>query len=257
MISGNCLGRVCVSEYPASRALAWRWPGRGPVAEPPRDLAKVIPLPRPRPVLAADFAELEIIPPTFNLALLDSEAMPVALSVIDVEPEPVPSSRNIFEAFADNLLQPVGNCRGWDRIAPGVKRIASDATRHFSRKYGRVLIAAANSCVRDAKRNREVGGAKFSAHLRGTALDFKIIAPDRSFTVGERELWLFCKSHRLAKGCGIYKMKGIIHADVDVRLGKRAWNWTGRRPTRLAKVKHKKKKYAKKKVKGKWRYASR
>lgn len=242
--------------------------------EPPHDLAKAapgvkraqIPLPRLRPVLAADFAELEIIPDseTLNLALLDLRAMPVALNVQpEPQPAPVPPHKNIFEAFADALMQPVGNCKGWDRIAPGVKRIAADATRHFSRLHGRPLIVEANSCYRDPKHNRKVGGARYSAHLNFTALDFQVTAPDHSWAVPAADLWAFCKSHKLARGCGVYRYKHIIHADVNPlrRPGLVTWDWRARRPTRLAQAKLKKnKKLAAKKIKKKkqWRrYAGR
>ena len=215
-----------------------------PVAEPTRETARV-PLPRPRPVLAGDFAVLSIEPDWLrDTAAIDSEAMLVAIyDAPGPVAEPLPPSRNVFEAFADSLLRPVGNCKGWDRIAPGVKRIASDAARHFSRKYGLVLIVEANSCYRDTAHNRRVRGARYSAHLNYTALDFKITAPDHSWAVPAAELWAFCKSHKLARGCGVYRYQHIIHADVNqVRRGLVTWDWRARRPTRLAKVAAKKKK---------------
>lgn len=56
-----------------------------------------------------------------------------------------------------------------------------DLLTQFRIRWGRPLVI--NSAYRCAKHNQEVGGTNMSQHLKGNAVDIKVIAPDRFYFV--------------------------------------------------------------------------
>ena len=78
-----------------------------------------------------------------------------------------------------------------------------------------------NSTFRDPKRNKEVGGAKNSAHLRGNAVDIKLGDRTKEDTLRFIEI----ASKNGIGGIGVYK-PGSVHLDVESR---RAWGPTQHR----------------------------
>lgn len=164
-----------------------------------------IPLPKPR------LGEHPMAHLAIGNQPVDIEVEPVSESVAEIVRIPF----NIFKAFADYMVRPVGNCREFETLDPRLKTIANDAARRFQRP------ALATSCYRSPAHNRAVRGARRSQHMARKAIDFKIPG------VGKYELAKFVRGHPLMKkigGVGVYK-SDFIHADVGP---KRNWDWNRR-----------------------------
>jgi hypothetical protein len=147
-------------------------------------------------------------------------------------PTTLEDQRNIFERYSDSLLQPAENCREWQAVDDRVKRVLTDAGRHFG---GTVLML---SCYRSAAYNRAVykrmgRRPTKSQHIFHKAIDAKIAG------VSSIKLASYVRSHPVMKdigGVGTYcGSPGMVHVDVGPR---RNWHWACRRApgkTRFAK----------------------
>lgn len=142
-------------------------------------------------------------------------------------PAPFPILGNIFRAFVDSLVRPVGNCREFDSIDPHARRVVNDLARELGGQ------ALAISCYRSPEHNRRVGGARLSQHLRRKAIDFKIVV--RGEVVDKHRLARLARQHPIMRrigGIGTYCRSDFIHVDVGPR---RDWHWDcGERRTRYA-----------------------
>lgn len=163
---------------------------------------QVIPLPSPRP--SHPFAWLAV-----GNQPIDIEAAP---DIRDVVRLPL----NIFKAFAEFMVKPVGRCQEFETVDKRIKTVVNDAAHHFGKP------AHALSCYRSAAYNRSVGGAHRSQHIQRKALDFRIPGVDK------RALARYVRNHPIMRkigGVGVYK-SDFIHADVGP---KRNWDWTTNR----------------------------
>lgn len=72
---------------------------------------------------------------------------------------------------------------------------------------------------RDSKTNRNVGGARRSAHLSGKALDLYLDKPNRDSI--KRLITIASKYNIL--GIGVYSDAQVLHIDIDSTKGRRVW----------------------------------
>jgi hypothetical protein len=171
-------------------------------------------------------AELERLVPVQHASLVPvAREEPYAPTTLD-------DQRNIFERYSDSLLQPAENCREWETVDDRVKRVLTDAGRHFG---GTVLML---SCYRSAAYNRAIyqrmkRKPTKSQHILHKAIDAKIAG------ISSIKLAGYVRSHPVMKdigGVGTYcSSPGMVHVDVGA---KRNWHWAchkARGKTRLAK----------------------
>ena len=84
-------------------------------------------------VLALPLALVTIVFSFALVATIQASFVPAARD------EVLQDRRNIFERYSDSLLQPAENCREWQSIDERVKRVLTDAGRHFG---GTVLMTS-------------------------------------------------------------------------------------------------------------------
>jgi len=72
---------------------------------------------------------------------------------------------------------------------------------------------------RDPKTNRNVGGARRSAHMSGKALDLYLDKPNRDSI--KRLITISSKYNIL--GIGVYSDAQVLHIDIDSTKGRRVW----------------------------------
>ncbi len=93
----------------------------------------------------------------------------------------------------------------WDCVPSKLKAVVNEV----SRRYGTVTV---NSTYRSSKRNRRVGGAKGSYHLRCQAVDFRVRGDSR-------QVLTFLRNHPHVGGFKRYR-SGFFHIDTGPR---RTW----------------------------------
>ena len=95
-------------------------------------------------------------------------------------------------------------------------RLLKDASSHFGR------TAYVNSGYRTPERNRRVGGARYSQHMKCRAIDFRVagvsIRDLRRYVVANLNKWAI-------RGLGTYATH--LHADTGERQATRLVTWTG------------------------------
>ena len=176
-------------------------------------------------VLALPLALVTIVFSFALVATIQASFVPAARD------EVLQDRRNIFERYSDSLLQPAENCREWQSIDERVKRVLTDAGRHFG---GTVLMT---SCYRSAAYNRAVYkrmGRKptRSQHILHKAIDAQIAG------ISSTQLASYVRKHPVMNdigGVGTYcGSPGLVHVDVGPH---RNWHWACRTPgkTRVAK----------------------
>jgi hypothetical protein len=170
----------------------------------------------PSPLLSLPLALVTVVFSFALVATIQASFVPAGRD------EPLQDRRNIFERYSDSLLQPAENCREWETVDARVKRVLSDAGRHFG---GTVLMT---SCYRSAAYNRAIYkrmGRKptQSQHILHKAIDAQIAG------ISSTQLAGYVRSHPVMNdlgGVGTYcGSPGMVHVDVGPR---RNWHWACR-----------------------------
>lgn len=115
---------------------------------------------------------------------------------------------NVYNASISGNIRASGNIKAnapWKCVPGQLKKVLNDV----SRKYGRIVI---NSTHRSHRKNRRVGGARSSWHLKCKAVDFRV----RGNTRG---LHRYLRNHPYVGGLKRYR-SGYYHIDVGPR---RSW----------------------------------
>jgi Bacterial protein of unknown function (DUF882) len=184
----------------------------------------------PSPLLALPLALVTIVFSFALVATIQASFVPVARDEA-YGPTTLQDQRNIFERYSDSLLQPAENCREWETVDARVKRVLTDAGKHFGAP---VLML---SCYRSVAYNRAIYkrmGRKptRSQHIFHKAIDAKIAG------VSSRQLASYVRTHPVMRdvgGVGTYcGSPGMVHVDVGPH---RNWHWACHVPgkTRVAK----------------------
>lgn len=190
-------------------------------------LASAPPLPKPRPesVAARSIALASADPGDPLHEYLESPA--------DRVPGPItPSDRvGIFRRYFQTkevmvMAHTSLMCPNGAPFPTELMRLLQDASSHFGR------TAVVNSGYRTPERNRRVGGARNSQHMKCRAIDFRVAG----VSVGDLRRYLMSNLHKWGiRGLGTYGMH--VHADVGDRKTTRVVTWTGGRK-RHAKPRH-------------------
>ena len=185
------------------------------------------PLPKPRPnSVAAGSMMLASADPTDPLhEYLESPA--------DRMPGPITSSDRlgIFRRYFQSkevmvMAHTTLMCPNGTPFPTELMRLLQDASSHFGR------TAVVNSGYRTPERNRRVGGARNSQHMKCRAIDFRVAG----VSVGDLRRYVMSNLHKWGiRGLGTYGTH--LHADVGDRKTTRVVTWTGGRK-RHAKPRH-------------------
>lgn len=186
-------------------------------------VAVKFPVPRPRPPEAPAIAPGESQASGFEdghepaAEVADAPAATVAATVASPRPAPIDAAEraNIFRAFEQGLLRPAARCFEYESLDRRVKRLVSDAARHFGG------VAYMTSCYRSAAYNRVVYARMGrrptkSLHIQRKAIDFRIAGVSRDRLAA----WLWRQNG--VGGIGRYRGSEIVHVDVGRR---REWCW--------------------------------
>lgn len=104
-------------------------------------------------------------------------------------------------------------------IIDNINDVLKKRLEKIASEYGKTITIT--SSQRDPKRNKKVGGAKNSAHLRANAVDIRLPVGTKDDTVKFIEI----ASRNDIGGIGVYK-PGSVHLDIE---GRRAWGPTHHR----------------------------
>jgi uncharacterized protein YcbK (DUF882 family) len=142
----------------------------------------------------------------------------------DRAPEPIGQNarRDILRRYMDSkdvVVQPhtTLTCPNGAPFPDDLVQLLRDASSHFGR------TAYVNSGYRTPERNRRVGGARNSQHMKCRAIDFRVagvsVGDLRRYVVSNLNKW------RL-RGLGTYSSH--LHVDIGQRKTTRLVTWTGR-----------------------------
>ena len=196
------------------------WKARAMVASAP-------PQPRPQPRFTA--APMVFAKANPDDPLHEYPAPPPA----DRAPEPIGQNarRDIFRRYIDGkdvVVQPhtTLTCPNGKPFPDDLVQLLRDASSHFGR------TAYVNSGYRTPERNRRVGGARDSQHMKCRAIDFRVAG----VSVGELRRYVVSNLNKWRlRGLGTYSSH--LHVDIGERKTTRLVSWTGGQK-RYAKRRH-------------------